>query len=128
MRDHAGGTPRPYFAEYVRFGMLRFVRGQYADAVRCGGMLAFVLNGDVPGAIAGVEENIRQMYGDLGMPAPGEFLTSTVRPTDPRIRETQHTRSKRTDSFRIHHLFMAGDPNAPLRPDPPVEVKKPKRK
>jgi len=127
VRDHAGGTPWRGFSEYVRLGMLRFVRGQYADSVRFGGMLGFILDGDVPGAIAGVEENIRRMHGDLGMPPPGAFLTSTVRPTDPRIRETQHTRGKRTDLFRIHHLFMAGDPNAPLRPDPPVQVKKPKR-
>lgn len=128
VRDHAGGTPRPYFVEYVRFGMLRFVRGQYANSVRFGGMLAFVLNGDVPGAIAGVEENIRGMHGDLGMPAPGAFLTSTVRPTDPRVRETRHARSTRPDPMLIHHLFMAGDPNAPLRPDPPPAASKPKRK
>lgn len=114
-----GDGVRPYFAEYVRFGMLRFVRGQYANSVRNGGMLAFVLNGDVASAIAGVEENVRQLQGDLGMDVPGAFLISAIRPADVRLRETRHRRDNRPDPFIIHHLFMAGDPTAPLRPDPP---------
>lgn len=124
VRDHSGGTPRPHFVQYVQFGMLRFVRGQYGNSVRFGGMLAFVLNGDVPAAISGVEDNIRRMHADLAMNAPGSFRTSSVRPADSRVRETLHTRATQVDPFVIHHLFMAGDPNAPLRPDPPPEPKK----
>lgn len=128
VREHAGGTPRPYFAEYVKFGMLRFVRGQYASSVRHGGMLGFVLDGEVPTAIVGVEDYIRRRHAELGMPAPGAFLASTIRPTDPRIRETRHVRNTHPDPFLIHHLFMAGDPNAPLRPDPPPALRKGKAK
>jgi len=124
VRDHSGGTPRPYFVEYVQFGMLRFVRGQYANSVRFGGMLAFVLNGDTPAALSGVEANIRRMHGDLAMIAPASFLASSVRPTDSRVRETLHARAAQAHPFVIHHLFMAGDPNAPLRPAPPPEPKK----
>jgi hypothetical protein len=119
VRDHSGGTPRPYFVEYVQFGMLRFVRGQYANSVRFGGMLAFVLNGDVPTAISGVEDNIRRMYLDLAMNAPGSFHASTLRPADLRIRETQHTRTGQAVSFTLHHMFMPGDPSSPLRSIPP---------
>jgi hypothetical protein len=119
---------RPCFVEYVRFGMLRFVRGQYANSVRHGGMLAFVLDGDVAGAISGVEINIRNLSGDLGMDSPGAFLTSTVRPTDARIRETRHRRSQNTEPFVIHHLFMAGDPSTPLRPIPAPSAKISRRK
>jgi hypothetical protein len=68
VRSHAGGTFRPYHSEYVRFGMLRFVRRQYALAVSSSGMLGFVLDGDVASAMAGVEENVRQMHDDLRMP------------------------------------------------------------
>ncbi len=118
---------RPFFVEYVRFGMLRFVRGQYANSVRHGGMLAFVLDGDVAGAISGVEINIRNLSLDLGMNNPGTFLASTVRPTDSRIRETRHRRIQQAQPFVIHHLFMAGDPNAPLRP-PPLPKQKAKSK
>jgi hypothetical protein len=107
---------RPYFVEYVRFGMFRFVRGQYATSVRHGGMLAFVLDGDVAGAISGVEINVRNLFTDLGMDAPGAFLTSTVRVNDARVRETRHRRASHAEPFVIHHLFMAGDSNAPLLP------------
>jgi hypothetical protein len=118
-----GKTVRPYFVEYVRFGMFRFVHGQYANSVRYGGMLAFVLNADVAGAIAGVEVNIKALYDKLGMDVPGTFQASTVLPADTRVRETWHRRANHFDPFVIHHLFMAGDPNAPLRPESPLDTK-----
>ena len=118
-----GDGVRPYFAEYVRFRMLRFVRGQYANSVRNGGMLAFVLDGNIPGAISGVECNIQNNHADLGMDAPGDFQKSTVRPADSRIRETRHRRTTNPEPFVIHHLFMAGDPHAPLRPELRADTK-----
>lgn len=113
VREAAG--VRPYFAEYVNFGMLRFIRGQYARTVRFGGMLAFVLDGNVVTAMEGVERNIRNHHGDLGMAAPGMFRSSLVRPSDMRIRETEHRRGVDRAPFVIQHLFMAGDPTTPLR-------------
>ena len=107
---------RPYFAEYVQFGMLRFVRGQYACSVRFGGMLAFVLDGNVAAAVAGVERNISKNHGKLGMAVPGKFRPSTARPGDSRVRETGHRREADLGPFVIQHLFMAGDPKAPLCP------------
>lgn len=124
VRDHSGGPPRPYFIEYVRFGMFRFIRGQYANSVRFGGMLAFVLNGDVTTAVSGIEDNIRRMHADLAMNASAGFGASTVRPDDSRVRETVHARLAQIHPFVIHHLFMAGDPNAPLRPEPSLPVQK----
>jgi|GEM_PF-551101 len=115
---------RPYFAEYVRFGMLRFIRGQYASAVRHGGMLAFVLNGDVANAITGVEGNIRTNFSDLGMNASDGFQVSTGRPGDDRLRETRHRRNGQVLPFVIQHLFMAGDPDAPILPEPPPKPPK----
>lgn len=109
---------RPYFVEYVRFGMLRFVSGQYARAVRHGGMLAYVLNGDLPAAMAGIEDNIKALHQSLGMDTPGEFQTSSIRQADPRVRETRHRRRHSPDAFAIHHLFMAGDPHADMLPEP----------
>ncbi|HEX4613896.1 MAG TPA: hypothetical protein VH092_37290 [Urbifossiella sp.] len=119
---------RPYFSEYVRFGIFRFVRGQYARSVRFGGMLAFVLDGDVAGAMTGVEGNIRANCSDLGMAAPGGFRASAARPADGRVRETEHRRGTDPDPFMIQHLFMAGDPATPLRPPPPPPAVKPKKK
>ena len=119
---------RPYFVEYVRFGMLRFVRGQYANAVRHGGMLAFVLNGDVPGAITGIEDNVKRLHENLGMDTAGEFQRSSIRQFDPRVRETHHRREHSPDPFMIHHLFMAGDPNAAMLAEPADTVSAPRKK
>jgi hypothetical protein len=107
------GVVRPYASEYVRHGMLRFVRGQYSVQVRHGGMLGFVLDGDVPSAMTNVEVNIRAKCEELGMDSPGAFRVSGILPKDGRIRETHHRRAHATELFAIHHLFMAGDPNAP---------------
>lgn len=113
---------RPYFNEYVRLGMFRFVRGRYSKAVRCGGMLAFVLDGDVHGAILGVEENIKTHHKELCMAPPGAFEASGVMTSDPRVRETRHHRASSPAPFLIHHLFMKGDPAAPMIPEPPPSV------
>ena len=120
--------PRPYFSEYVRNGMLRFISGQYAGAVRNGGMLAFVLTADLPAAITGVRGNIRAAQAELGMPSSADFTSSSVRPADTWIRETNHRRAHNSELFTIHHLFMAGDPNAPMLPEPPPKPPKGPRK
>jgi hypothetical protein len=120
--------PRPYFSEYVRFGMLRFVRGQYASAARSGGMLAFVLDANVSTAMAGILGNIHEHRASLGMSPPVDFWPSSIRPADTRIRETVHCRERDLQPFTIHHLFMRGDPSVPMLPEPsPKPPKLPKR-
>jgi hypothetical protein len=121
---------RPYASEYVRFGMLRFVRGQYARNVRNGGMLAYVLDGDARTAIANVEGNMIARLAELGMEAPGTFLASGILPNDQRVRETRHRRLNTPEAFIIHHLFMRCDPtavalSAPNALSSPSDVKKP---
>lgn len=100
-----GGRVRGYYSEYVRFGMLRFVRGQYAREVRNGGMVAFVLDGNMVTAVSGVERNIRNAREALGM-ATAEFHESSSRPQDARLRETRHFRNRAGAEFVIHHLFL----------------------
>jgi hypothetical protein len=110
---------RPYAAEYVQFGMLRFMTGQYANAVRHGGMLGYVLDGNVATAIANVESNIRLRVTELGMELPGQFVNSHLIPDDQRLRETRHRRATGAEPFVIHHLFMPGRPDTPLRNNRP---------
>jgi hypothetical protein len=100
------GQHRTYATEYVVRGMLRFIRGQYALAVRHGGMLAFVLDGNVSQAIQDVERNIRDRHAELRMDAPGALLRSEALAADDRARETNHRRDQETHFFKIHHLFM----------------------
>jgi hypothetical protein len=100
------GETRAYASEYVTFGMLRFVTGQYSRAVRHGGMIAYVLDGNVVRAMTNIEKNMRRQHSTLGMTAPGSFLPSTSLKDDPRARETHHRRAHETQLFRIHHLFL----------------------
>jgi hypothetical protein len=120
-----GDGVRPYSSEYVRFGMLRFVHGQYAAMVRNGGMLAYVLDGNATKAMANVEANIRARQAELGMAPPGAFLPSSTLPGDPRARETRHRRSHSASQFVIHHLFMPRNPPPPVPPPAPAGKAKP---
>lgn len=113
-------TIRPYHSEYVKFGMVRFVSGQYGPLVHSGGMLGYVLDGEVDYAINGVEANIRKSHVALGMIAPGTFLRSSVRPTDSYMRQTEHRPPSRASAFTIHHLFVACDSRTPLRAKGPA--------
>jgi hypothetical protein len=101
------GKVRAYASEYVTFGMLRFVTGQYSKAVRHGGMIAYVLDGNVSRAMANVETNIRTHHATLRMRPPGAFLASAVLNADDRVRETHHQRAHEATGFHIHHIFMS---------------------
>jgi hypothetical protein len=100
------GKIRSYASEYVTFGMMRFVTGQYSKAVQHGGMIGYVLDGDVARAMVNVKANIKKQRISLRMAARGTFLPSTVLINDVRARETRHNRAHETNPFCIHHLFM----------------------
>jgi len=103
------GKVRPYTSEYVTHGMLRFIHGQYAARVRHGGMLGYVLDGNVARAIQNVGGLIKSRFLELGMEAPGKMIPSSVRPGVSYLKETHHSRQHIPDNFLIHHIFAAGD-------------------
>jgi hypothetical protein len=100
------GTLRRGGADYVTHGIRRFVRGRYASMVRYGGMLGYVLDGDVAGAIQNVEDNIRNQHQDLGMEPPGVLRPSAILRECPTARETDHQRVTGPTPFRVHHVFV----------------------
>lgn len=102
------GSIRPYTAEYIQHGMFRFTRGQYSKKVRHGGMLAYVLDGNVTKAMENVSSIIKKKFKELGMTAPGEMTVSSTRPSECGLRETNHSRRHSLELFRIHHLFTSG--------------------
>lgn len=106
------GKPRGYWSEYVSLGMARFVTGQYSRVVRHGAMIGYVRDGDVAGAMDQVEENIKSRHKELEMDAPGTFVSNGFLPRTATARETHHRRPRDKYVFRLHHLFMAGDPKA----------------
>ncbi|KKL05585.1 hypothetical protein LCGC14_2604540, partial [marine sediment metagenome] len=104
------GRRRSYASEYVKFGMVRFVTGRYSRSVRHGGMVGYVLDGDVGTAMRNVEKNIRKHRVKLRIVGPGTFLPSDHLKGIQSARESHHQRAHEFTPFRIHHLFMAGNP------------------
>jgi hypothetical protein len=102
------GRRRSLADEYVKEGMQRFVDGKYSRYIWHGGMLGYVLDGQIANAIKNVETNIQAHASALGMTLPGSLLPSSLRPNDPSTKETRHRRVHETAVFHIHHLFMSG--------------------
>ena len=101
------GHRRAYAGEYVRLGMMRFINGQYSRGVRHGGMVGYVFDGDIEGAIRRVESNMRRHRLDLQMTGSEVLTRSTVLVTVEGARESRHLRKSEKGAFQIHHLFMA---------------------
>ena len=105
----ANGKVRRYFAEYVTEGLTRFVSGQYSHSVRQGGMIAFVLDGDVPSAINGVLRNIVDKRILIRLidesVKPSRFL-----PANESMRETTHSRDTNAGDVLIQHFFLCVNP------------------
>ena len=102
------GVMRSLADEYVKEGMQRFVDGKYGRHVHHGGMLGYVLDGDVPRAMKNVLANIQARHAALGMDPPGAWTESTARPDDAHARESAHRRAHTAIEFRLHHQFVKG--------------------
>jgi len=101
------GELRTYASEYVTAGMMRFISGQYAKQVQHGGMVGYVMNGEIAAAIKSVESNVERHEAALGMTPPSRLSQSSILETEFRARETLHRRKVLPNSFHIHHLFLA---------------------
>jgi hypothetical protein len=101
------GGVRALASEYVTHGMMRFVRGQYAVRVHHGGMLGYVLDGKVAGAIQSVGNLIKKRHKELQIQPPGDLEPSSIRFGDQQTRETRHVRRAQSKTFSIHHMFAA---------------------
>ena len=107
LNARVNGRMKSLAEEYVKNGMFRFITGQYSRRVRYGGMLGFVLDGDIKRAMKNVQNNIESNRDSLGMPPTATWMPSTLRTADPHAKETEHRRSLETAVFHIHHLFVA---------------------
>jgi len=127
------GVMKSLADEYVKSGMQRFVDAKYSRHVHHGGMLGYVLDGDVRRAMGNVLNNIQSNHSALGMGPPGEWLDSPLRPGDPHTKETRHRRAHDTAQFRLHHLFVAevaaaNPAGKPKSKTSPAGTQKPARK
>ena len=99
------GRTRSYASEYVTYGMMRFVTSQYAGIVRHGGMLAYVLDGNLATAMTRVSNVIHRRRHELQMQLSEGMRPSTVRPGVHSIKETYHNRGSGRIAICIHHIF-----------------------
>ena len=86
-----------------RDGMMCFIDEKYASDLNSGGMIGFVMDGDVPQAIAAVSKTIRKKTTELRLVSGTEMTPSSFVPNEP-VTETYHMISAK--QFTIYHLFL----------------------
>jgi len=100
------GRRRSLAAEYVREGVLRFVRRQYGRHVQHGGMLGYVLDGRVPEAIRNVRRQIETHRPALGLIPDGLARSRFAGHLD-HVLESSHVREQHSPPFLLQHVFVA---------------------
>jgi hypothetical protein len=85
--------------------MTRFVglKPQYAIGLKQGGMIGYVMNGKIDGAITAVNKQIKDNYEDLQM-KPSKGLNPSSRFPTSLTRESLHHLPDQ--EFTIHHVFL----------------------
>lgn len=100
-----GGRRESLSNDYVKAGMMRFITSKYAATLFQGGMIGYVMDGDVPFAVKAVDSSIGSNCNDLRMTEPCGLGDSTLSPTDDKIKETLHHLGDR--DFTLHHIFLS---------------------
>lgn len=90
--------------EYVVDGMYRYFNGQYAQGLDKGGMLAYVMDGEINKAVEDVKVAIEKRRTILHMESNHTLSCSSIS-TSNRVKETLHFKSK--DKFVIYHIFLS---------------------
>ncbi len=93
-------------SEYVKEGIFRYFNGQYAAGLDKGGMLGYVMDGDIPKARSNVVASIERNRKTLRMKSTASVNMSSILPSDPRMFDTSHTQPP-GKLFIIHHLLLA---------------------
>ena len=89
--------------EYVKDGMMRFIRGQYAPHVKASAMLGYVFDGKIDKARLNIERSIQRNAVTLRLAHPGRLLRSSIL-SEAEVDETNHVLPTRL--FTIYHLFV----------------------
>jgi hypothetical protein len=100
----AGKSHKSLATEYVKEGMMRFVTGQYASKLRHGGMIGYVMSGDIKKAVEKVKKSVVKERKSLKMQARHSLSGSLLVHGKPQVQETFHHLGGRV--FRIQHLFL----------------------
>ena len=83
---------------------MRFVEGKYGRGLDKGGMLGYVMDGDVPSAVSAVAGVVARRRKELRL-TDGGLGRSAIRSDDSRLKETRHQLA--SGPFVIYHVFLA---------------------
>jgi hypothetical protein len=90
--------------KYVAQGMLRYFTGQYARGLNKGGMLAYVMDGQMDAAVQDVTKSVEKNKTPLYMASDDTLRISSLLPQQ--VRETCH-RYGPDSRFVIYHIFLS---------------------
>jgi len=90
--------------EYVTEGMYRYFNGKYALGLDKGGMIGYVMDGDIDQAIQDVKEAIEHRRKNLHL-ASDDTLRRSSFLSSKRVKETLHNYGPE-DHFVIYHIFL----------------------
>jgi hypothetical protein len=99
------GRRRSLGTEYVTQGMYRFVKRQYGDQVRHGGMLGYVLDSRVDLAIRSVRAALKSRREELQILGEMDLQKSSFLPDVENVLESVHARTGGPVPFLIQHIF-----------------------
>jgi hypothetical protein len=89
--------------EYIDEGVMRYVNEQYAGGMN-GGMIGYVMDGDISKAIEFVNDAIEKRRENLSIEGKAELKKSSLRPKCQQTRETRHL--IKNGWFTVHHIFL----------------------
>ncbi|MFP4121718.1 hypothetical protein [Coleofasciculus sp.] len=90
--------------QYVEEGMMRFITSQYASGLLNGGMIGYIMNGDIKTALQAVNRGVESRCQELRINPPSGLCTSSLIPTNTQVKETLHNLESR--KLTIHHVFL----------------------
>ncbi len=93
--------------QYVgKEGMMCFISGKYSAEVDSGGMIGYVMDGNIQNAIQSIKNSIDKKYKELCLKKETSLERSSLS-TSNNIKETNHDLVGRT--FTIHHVFLGAE-------------------
>jgi len=85
-------------------GMGCFISGQYPTTCDCGGMIGYVMDGNVPAAILAVNRALQATLAQLRLQPPHELTRATIMGDDDGVHQTIHERNPH--DLLIYHILL----------------------
>jgi hypothetical protein len=86
-------------------GMGCFISGQYPTTCDCGGMLGYVMDGNVAAAVSAVDRALRDKRRQLRLRPPHKLAQATIMGDDGGVHQTTHGPNQH--ELKIYHLLLS---------------------